>query len=194
MFKDILKNFPIKVEATSDSTSQNNPFPNSDEMEDVDDLIGGSTGKDEYKTHKNVSEQEEELPPQQAVPAPINTPPPTDMGQVPQGIDPTAMLPQGGPESPQEVGRIYELKKIHSRLVSIQSYLSTSTDVELIKLKNNIAEALELFRTMISNVSLFKDRLDQIIIMYYKFLDRVYSILSKYYKDRETGKDVRIPD
>jgi len=117
------------------------------------------------------------------------------------GMDPSMMggmmppmpseHPYDAPSSPAEVGRIYELKKIHSRLVSIQSYLSMTTDVQLIKLRNYVSQALDLFRTLISNVDLYKEKVDAIVIMFYKFVDEIYAILSKYYRDTTSGRDVR---
>jgi hypothetical protein len=96
-----------------------------------------------------------------------------------------------GPTSTFDVGRVYELKKIYSRLVSMQSYLAGTTDPNLIKLRNYVAGSMDLFRTLISNIALYKDRLDEIIIVFYKVVDNVYSILSKYYKDKDSGKMVQ---
>ena len=93
------------------------------------------------------------------------------------------------PKSPEEVSRIYDLKKIHARLVSIQSYLATSTEEELIELRNFVARAIELFNSLISNSDLFKDKLDKIIKTFYKFLDEVYGNLSKHFKKKEREEE-----
>ena len=90
-----------------------------------------------------------------------------------------------GPTSPKEVGRIYELRKIHSRLVSIESYLSSSTDPKLLKLRNYVSQAIELFDTLVSNITLYKDKTDEIIVMFYSFLKTVYTILSEYYNKKK---------
>jgi len=110
------------------------------------------------------------------------------------GMDPSmmGMGMQTGPTDSQGVGRVYELKKIYSRLVSMQSYLSSSTDVNLIKLRNYVSNTMDLFRTLISNIALYKDNLDEIIIAFYKVVDNVYVILSKYYKDNTNGNDVMV--
>ncbi len=108
--------------------------------------------------------------------------------------DPNAMMGMpalSGPTSTFDVGRVYELKKIYSRLVSMQSYLSGTTDPNLIKLRNYVSSTMDLFRTLISNVSLYKDRLDEIIVVFYKVVDNVYDILSKYYKDKDSGKMIQ---
>lgn len=209
----------------SSSTQSVGPFDrqdklDGDDIEDVDDFIGGDSGT-HYKTTTSIGEQEvtapppeemeappEDIPADNPVPPPINAPPPMDSAEAnpaalpgdpaAAGMDPSmggmGGMPGEGPQTPGEVGRIYELKKIHSRLVSVQSYLSTSTDVNLIKLRDRVFEAVELFRTMISNIDLFKDKLDTIIVMFYKFLDQTYITLSKFYKNKDTGADVRIPD
>jgi hypothetical protein len=93
-------------------------------------------------------------------------------------IDPMTGLPQ---KTDQEIGRIYELKKIFSRLVSIESFLSVSSDDNILKLREYVVKAIELFKILIDNVNSFKDKIDDIIIMFYQFLKRVYIILKKYY-------------
>jgi len=110
------------------------------------------------------------------------------------GVDPSmaGMGMMTGPTNASEVGRVYELKKIYSRLVSMQSYLASSTDTNLIKLRNYISNTMDLFRTLISNISLYKDKLDEIIVVFYKVVDNVYVILSKYYKDNTTGNDIMV--
>jgi len=110
------------------------------------------------------------------------------------GGDPSMMgmgMETPGPSTTQEVGRVYELKKIYSRLVSMQSYLAGTTDINLIKLRNYVSNTMDLFRTLISNIALYKDRIDEIIVIFYKVVDNVYMILSKYYKDNNTGRMVK---
>jgi hypothetical protein len=93
-----------------------------------------------------------------------------------------------GPKTPEEVGQIYELKKVYSRLVAIESYLNTISDETLIKLRNFVSQAIDLFKTLISNIDLFKDKIDQILIMFYKFIDNVYDILRRYYKTTKENR------
>ncbi len=121
---------------------------------------------------------------------PVDAPPPADVP--PPGTDPNTtptedpnmmgggdMPPDSGmdPEmgggipgeetlSPLDIGRAYELKKIHKRLTSLESYLSTIADIELIKLRNVVLEALELFQIIISNFNSYKDTIDEVIVMY----------------------------
>jgi len=88
-----------------------------------------------------------------------------------------------------EIGRVFELKKIYSRLTSIESYLSDSSDTTLLKLRNYVSQSIELFEILIANVKSFKDKLDEIIIIYYKFIEIVYGLLNKYYEDQEKKLD-----
>jgi len=85
-------------------------------------------------------------------------------------------------KSAEEIGRIYELKKIYSRLVSAESYLSISDDEILLKLRNFISQAIDLFKTVIHNIDQFKEKIDDIITIFYEFLENVYIILKRYYK------------
>ena len=73
------------------------------------------------------------------------------------------------PKEPKELGRIYELKKIYTRLVSIESYLSTSSDETLIKLRNYVSRAIELFQLLISNIDSYTDKIDDIIVHFINF-------------------------
>jgi hypothetical protein len=90
-----------------------------------------------------------------------------------------------GPEDSIEVGKVYELKKIYARLVAIQTHLNTVSDEFLIDLRKHVNQSLDLFKTVISNFKLYKDRIDEIIETYYQFVDNVYSILSKFYKNKK---------
>jgi DNA-binding ferritin-like protein (Dps family) len=103
-----------------------------------------------------------------------------------ENIDPVTGLPI---KPPSELGRIYELKKIYSRLTTIEAYLSDSTDQELLKLRTVVAQAIELFEILASNLQSYKDQVDDIIVTFYKFLDEVYSTLSDYYKDKSDQKE-----
>lgn len=94
-------------------------------------------------------------------------------------------MPEEEPKEPKELGRTYELKKIYTRLVSIESYLSSSSDETLIKLRNYVSRAIELFQLLISNIDSYKDKIDDIIVTYYKFLELVYNLLKQYYKNKE---------
>ena len=64
----------------------------------------------------------------------------------------------------------------------------SDTDVILLKLRNYISQALDLFITMISNFDLFKDRIDEIIVVYYEFLKNTYDILVNYYDKKKRGE------
>ena len=106
-----------------------------------------------------------------------------------QEIDPMTGQPK---HTSEEVGRIFELKKIYSRMLSIESQLSFSSDLTLQKLRKFVSDAIELFETLISNVDAFKDEIDDIIIMYYKFLQELYEILKKYYKNKQSKEEEQI--
>jgi len=88
------------------------------------------------------------------------------------------------PMSAKIVGRIFELKKIYSRLLAIESQLTGTTEKLLMRLKEYISRAIELFETLVSNINYFKDQVDDIIVVFYEFLDAVYAVLRKYYKKK----------
>jgi len=86
------------------------------------------------------------------------------------------------PKEPKELGRIYELKKIYARLTSVESYLSDASEPDLLRLRTIVSQSIEMFEILASNFDSYKERLDEIIIMYYKFLDVTYDTLREYYK------------
>jgi hypothetical protein len=123
----------------------------------------------------------------------------------PLAVDPMTGLPIQPQEekTPKDIGRTYELKKIYSRLVAVDSYLSSSSDQVLLKLRKYINKSLDMFDVLNSNFGTFKDQIDDIIVIYYKFIDSVYDILRRYYEDkkdddekenRATMKDVAMVD
>ena len=109
----------------------------------------------------------------------------------PMAVDPYTGMPIPQPEekSPKDIGRTYELKKIYSRLVAVDSYLSSSSDQILLKLRKYINKSLEMFDTLLSNLGTFKDQIDDIIIIYYKFIDSIYDILRRYYEGKKDDEE-----
>jgi|LSQX01.3.fsa_nt_gb hypothetical protein len=103
------------------------------------------------------------------------------------GMDMSGGMGMGAepPKTAEEVGRIFELKKIYSRLLAIESQLSFSPDIILLKLRKFISQSIELFETLISNINAFKNEVDDIIILYYHFLEQVYDIMKRFYKIKQ---------
>ena len=158
---------------------------------------------------EDIELKEQEAPPvQKSKQKPITDPNTGEVFQNPEAaaIDPNTSIDQsaggmyqdpnamGGmgldkPKTAEEIGRIFELKKIYSRLISVEEYLSFSPDEILITLRNYVSKCIELFETLISNVDAFKDQIDDIIVVFYKFLERVYAVINRYYKvkNKEEG-------
>ena len=122
------------------------------------------------------------------------------MGAQPEGMPPDAMQPGMGqvlPEEdvskkPSDLGRIYELKKIYTRLTVIEAFLTESSDTKLIELRTLVSRGIELFEIVASNMSSYRpprapeETIDEIIVNYYRFLERLYEHVAKYYKKRST--------
>lgn len=127
---------------------------------------------------KNIDNNEET--PQQDIKDPnIND-------QMVGGVDPLTNLPQENPniKTQDELGRIFELKKIYNRLLSIESYLSFTSDDELLNIGIYVSKSIEFFEIMSSNIDSFRDQIDNIIVLYYKFLKLVYDEIEEYYKKK----------
>jgi hypothetical protein len=138
-----------------------------------------------------------EAPPEEA-PA-EEAPPEGAEGEMPPEGAEGEMPPEGGMEgmgeeqevkSPSEIGRIYELKKIYTRLTTIESYLSDSSDPDLLRIKLLVSKAIELFEILSANIPTYqppkapKERIDEIIVMYYKFIKQIYESVAKHYKSQ----------
>jgi len=132
-----------------------------------------------YNIHTEAEEPKDLMP---GEPPPAADPAAAGMDPMAGGMGAPA---DEGPKSPEEVGRVYELKKIHSRLVAIEAHLSSCSSEDLLKLRGYVSKAVELFDSLISNVELYKDKLPDIIVTYYSFLESVYEILTKYYKNKQ---------
>lgn len=92
----------------------------------------------------------------------------------------------GGQEEEQksagELGRIYELKKIYSRLTSLEGYLANESDPKLLNIRSTVSQAIELFEIISANFDAYKEKLDEIIVIYYKFLKEIYDTVKSIYK------------
>ncbi len=99
-------------------------------------------------------------------------------------------LPTGEAEiqDPEVLGKVYELKKIYSRLTDASDLLEGITDPEIIQLKRYTEETIELYQLLLSNVEKFENQLDDIIIHFYNFILRIYEELTNYYQ-KEKRRD-----
>jgi hypothetical protein len=102
------------------------------------------------------------------------------MGGMGGNVDPMTGQPV---ETPHDLGRIYEIKKVYTRLTSIESYLASESDPFLIKIRKYVSQAIQLFEILASNLQSYKEKLDEIIIQYYKFLDLVYDLVKERYRE-----------
>jgi len=144
-----------------------------------DELKEQEEGEDEEMTPPEEAGEEAyegaegEMPPEEA-------PPP--------GQDPTAMGGMGMMGTPPEekltstqLGRMYELKKIYSRLTSIEMFLSRTTDESILEIRKYVAQSISMFELVVSNFPEYKDKIDEIIVTYYEFLTNVYSSIRNYF-------------
>ena len=92
------------------------------------------------------------------------------------GMDPMAagggmdMFGMPQPLDPSSIGKVYILKKIYSRLLSVHSNLSYLGNPKFDEIKEVVNESLDHFKNIIRNFDQFKDKLDDIIVLFQKFL------------------------
>ena len=122
---------------------------------------------------------------------PMSEVPPDQMP--PEAMDPGMGQPlpeEDTSKSPTDLGRIYELKKIYTRLTVIETYLTESSDPTMIENRTIVSKAIELFEILASNLSSYKpprapeETLDEIIVQYYRFLEKIYEATAGYYRTR----------
>jgi len=200
-----------EITTTQDTTLQNQKKDDPVDVPFVDD--------DDYVTHrpfgeteeiKEQEEEEEEMPAEvpEAVPetggeeAAVEDPAmaggEADMGDMgDMGAEAGMGDEMGGmpgeekeePLTPGQIGRVYELKKIYTRLSALENMLQDVTDTEMLEVRNLISKAIDLFKTLSANFDVYKEKLDDIIIIFYKFLDVSYKKVRDYFKNNKDNED-----
>lgn len=87
-------------------------------------------------------------------------------------MDPMSAGLLGLPEplDPSSIGKMYILKKIYSRLLSVDENLSYLSSEKFEDVRKSVSEAIDHFQNVIANFDQFKDKLDEIIILFQRFL------------------------
>jgi hypothetical protein len=87
-------------------------------------------------------------------------------------------------DSPRNIGRLYELNKIYFNLKTLDNFLLRLHDTEILKLRELVDEAIDIFKITVDNLQLYKGEIDNIIIAYYKFIKRLMLIIEKFYEQK----------
>jgi hypothetical protein len=88
------------------------------------------------------------------------------------GIDPMTGMPMPGAGGAvyTAIGRAYKLKQIFENLLKIKSYLRDNTNDELEPLYDDVNTAFDMFKLLINNLKVYKEKVDELIIMYYELI------------------------
>ena len=81
-----------------------------------------------------------------------------------------------------DIGRVYEIKQIHFRLIAIRNHLEIFVEKEFDDVKKILTKAITLFELVVNNYNKYEDKIDDIIILYYTFIKDIYDITKKKYK------------
>ena len=94
------------------------------------------------------------------------------MGGMINSVNPMTGLPMEVQPSktPTAIGRIYMLKKLYYRLSLLDNILRNCPDVEMSEIARITAEAFEIFRIIIQNMKVYKDKIDDVIVDYYMLI------------------------
>lgn len=84
-----------------------------------------------------------------------------------------------------DVGKVYILKKLYVKLLSIDGFLKNTRDqnVENIRYLND--EAINMFELIIQNLDSYQDQIDDLIYHYYKFIEKMCKVLQKHFKKQK---------
>ncbi len=86
------------------------------------------------------------------------------------GMDPMSGMPAGPTTVFTAIGRAYKLKQVFHDLLRIKTYLRDSTDSELQSLYKDVNTAFDLFKVVVDNLKIYKDQVDNLIIMYFELI------------------------
>ena len=64
----------------------------------------------------------------------------------------------------------------------MNQYLADEHDRRIMKTKQSISKAIDLFSVIGANPESYKERIDEIIVSYYKFLEAAYKRVRSFYK------------
>lgn len=108
------------------------------------------------------------------------------------GVDPMTGMPMDPSQQKTftAVGRAYKLKKIYDILDKLSNLLHTTPDTKLQEISKEVDEGFELFRLVVNNLKLYKDQVDDLIIMYYAMLKNVCDNIENVYKERKLESSV----
>jgi hypothetical protein len=110
----------------------------------------------------------------------------------PEGVPQEQDMGGGDPMQPDEpkvelpdIIRKFELKKIHTKLRSIENFLYANNNftTEMVRIQKNVNTAIELFNFVVENLSIYRENMDKIIDIFNKFIEQIISMLNKYSKE-----------
>jgi len=96
----------------------------------------------------------------------------------PTSSDPMEDLSALGLKSNIDLGRLYLMKKIYVKLVSLRDNLKSLSSTELEESKDLINSAIEHFSDVVNNYELYKDKIDNILDIYQKFIVTICNEIS----------------
>lgn len=88
------------------------------------------------------------------------------------------------PKTTTTLGRLYLIKKLYYKLSAINHILVNNTDPKLTELSKTVSEGFDLFKLVVNNLKSYKDKIDDIIVMFYEFIKAICEHLDNYYKDK----------
>ena len=102
------------------------------------------------------------------------------------GINPMTGMPMEVEPSktPTTIGRLYMLKKMYYKFELLDRILRNCSDAEITELAKITSDAFEIFRIIIQNLKVYKDKIDDILIDYYMLLKDLSEQTEQHFKQK----------
>jgi hypothetical protein len=87
------------------------------------------------------------------------------------------------------LGRVYELKKIYTKLLSLSDLLEHISDSKFDQVEQSIREAIDLYHIVVDNLEKFDDKVDDIVVNFYDFLKEILANIEELIKEKDRERD-----
>lgn len=111
------------------------------------------------------------------------------MGEYQDPNDPFANMEEEKLD-PVDIGKLYIMKKIYTRMLISDEKIREFSETEFDGLKDWSREAIEHFQSVVANFDQFKDKLDEVIVLFQRFLVSITNSTEKTIKKVEKAKEV----
>ena len=86
------------------------------------------------------------------------------------------------PMEPSDLLKMYELRRIYKKLVNVLDIIESINDPEIYDLRKNLLKSIEYLDIIIDNLDNYKEKLDDLLQLYHKYLKSMVQEIVKFRK------------